>query len=107
MEKCGHDGLNKMLCGFDDKTAYAQTIVAFTWGPGKEIHIFDGRTNGSIVQARGPLDFGWDPIFLPDEGQGKTYAETTKKAKNKISHRGKSFVKFQAFLASCESKESA
>ncbi len=88
-----------MLNGFDDRSAYAQTVVAFTWGPGQDVHVFDGRTDGSIVQPRGPLDFGWDPIFQP-EGLTTTYAEMTKDAKNKISHRGKSFVKFQSYLAS-------
>ena len=92
-----------MLSGFTDKSAYAQTIIAFTWGPGEEVHIFDGRTAGCIVKPRGPLDFGWDPIFQPDEGNGFTYAEMKKEEKNKISHRGKSLVKFQSFLASFES----
>ncbi|CAE7893797.1 unnamed protein product, partial [Symbiodinium sp. KB8] len=32
--KLGHDGLNKMLAGFEDKSAYAQCIFAFTPGPG-------------------------------------------------------------------------
>lgn len=99
LEDCGHEGLNKMLDGFDDRSAYAQTIVAYTTGPGQEICVFDGRTDGKIVAARGPTDFGWDPIFEPDEGQGKTYAEMTKEFKNSISHRGRSFEKFKAFLA--------
>ena len=98
LEKCGHDGLNAMLNGFDDKSAYAQTVVAFTMGPGEEIHIFDGRTQGSIVPARGSLDFGWDPIFEPHEGNGNTYAEMSKDAKNAISHRGRAFAKLHAFL---------
>lgn len=89
-----------MLVGFDDKTAYAQTIIAFTWGPGQDIHVFDGRTNGCIVGPRGSLDFGWDPIFQPNEGNGLTYAEMTKEAKNLISHRGRSFMKFREFLMS-------
>jgi ribokinase/non-canonical purine NTP pyrophosphatase (RdgB/HAM1 family) len=59
LQKCGHVGLNSMLDGFDDRSAYAQTIVAFTMGVGEEIHVFDGRTDGEIVEARGPLDFGW------------------------------------------------
>ena len=59
LEKCGHDGLNGMLDGFSDRSAYAQTIVAFTRGVGEEVHVFDGRTDGNIVQPRGPLDFGW------------------------------------------------
>jgi ribokinase/non-canonical purine NTP pyrophosphatase (RdgB/HAM1 family) len=59
LEKCGHDGLNRMLDGFEDRSAYAQTIIAFTTGVGEEVHVFDGRTDGNIVEARGPLDFGW------------------------------------------------
>eukprot|EP00537_Pseudo-nitzschia_pungens_P007165 CAMPEP_0172364768 /NCGR_PEP_ID=MMETSP1060-20121228/7817_1 /TAXON_ID=37318 /ORGANISM="Pseudo-nitzschia pungens, Strain cf. cingulata" /LENGTH=561 /DNA_ID=CAMNT_0013087845 /DNA_START=269 /DNA_END=1954 /DNA_ORIENTATION=+ len=105
LEDCGHAGLNKMLDGFDDRSAYAQTIVAYTTGPGEEIHVFDGRTNGKIVAARGPTDFGWDPVFEPDGGEGKTYAEMTKEFKNSISHRGRSFEKFRAFLAKPESSE--
>jgi len=98
LQKCGHVGLNSMLDGFDDRSAYAQTIVAFTMGVGEKIHVFDGRTDGQIVAARGPLDFGWDPIFEPFEGEGKTYAEMSKEDKNKISHRGRSFAKFKSFL---------
>jgi ribokinase/non-canonical purine NTP pyrophosphatase (RdgB/HAM1 family) len=59
LEKLGHDGLNKILDGFDDKSAYAQTVIAFTAGFGEEIHTFEGRTYGKIVPARGSLDFGW------------------------------------------------
>lgn len=98
LEKCGHDGLNSMLAGFDDKSAYAQTVVAFTAGPGEEVHVFDGRTDGKIVPARGSLDFGWDPIFEPYEGGGQTYAEMSKSDKNAISHRSRSFAKLHAFL---------
>jgi ribokinase/non-canonical purine NTP pyrophosphatase (RdgB/HAM1 family) len=101
LEKCGHDGLNQMLDGFSDRSAYAQTIIAFTYGEDEKVHIFDGRTDGTIVRARGKLDFGWDPIFEPKEGQGercKTYAEMTKEEKNAISHRAKSFAKFKDFL---------
>jgi inosine triphosphate pyrophosphatase len=99
LQQCGHDGLNRMLTGFDDTTAYAQTIVAYTNGhPTDVIHIFDGRTNGTIVPPRGSLDFGWDPIFEPLEGGGLTYAEMNKHDKNLISHRGRAFSKFQAFL---------
>jgi inosine triphosphate pyrophosphatase len=98
LDNCGHDGLNKMLDGFDDRSAFAQTIVAYTTGPDDEIHLFEGRTHGKIVSPRGSLDFGWDPIFEPNEGEGKTYAEMTKEAKNSISHRGRSFEKVRTFL---------
>lgn len=48
--------------------------------------MFVGRTPGKIVPARGPPDFGWDPIFEA-EGFGQTYAEMDKTIKNTISHR--------------------
>jgi len=107
LDGLGHDGLNKMLQGFGDNRAYAQTIIAFSPGPGKEVHLFDGRTEGRIVPPRGSLDFGWDPIFEPLEEEcesggidkGNTYAEMTKDNKNKISHRSRSFEKFRQYLA--------
>ena len=46
------------------------------------------------MNARGPTTFGWDPVFEPDEGSGKTYAEMQKKDKNKISHRYRALKKF-------------
>jgi inosine triphosphate pyrophosphatase len=99
LEKCGHGGLNAMLAGFEDKSAVAQTLVAFVAGPGCDVHVFEGRTDGTIVPARGPLDFGWDPIFQPLElGGHRTYAEMSKEEKNSISHRGRSFDKLRNFL---------
>eukprot|EP00571_Detonula_confervacea_P001548 CAMPEP_0172326850 /NCGR_PEP_ID=MMETSP1058-20130122/57785_1 /TAXON_ID=83371 /ORGANISM="Detonula confervacea, Strain CCMP 353" /LENGTH=601 /DNA_ID=CAMNT_0013043739 /DNA_START=176 /DNA_END=1981 /DNA_ORIENTATION=+ len=107
LEDLGHDGLNKLLQGFDDDRAYAQTIIAFSPGPGKEVQLFEGQTEGRIVPARGSLDFGWDPIFEPTEeeqgsndGLRKTYAEMTKDEKNAISHRGRAFYKFHEYLLS-------
>ena len=98
LEKCGHSGLNKMLVGFDDTSAYAQTVFGFSTGPDAEVHIFDGRTAGNIVPARGDLAFGWDPVFEPLEGGGKTYGEMSHDEKNAISHRARSMVKLHAYL---------
>lgn len=55
-------------------------------GPDAEPITFVGRTEGAIVPARGPPDFGWDPVFQPD-GFQETYAEMDKDIKNTISHR--------------------
>lgn len=88
LQKCGHDGLNKILAGYEDKSAYAQCVFAFTPGPTVAPQVFVGQTHGTIVPARGPTDFGWDPIFQPvDLGGTQTYAEMDKEAKNGISHR--------------------
>eukprot|EP00466_Bigelowiella_natans_P015512 jgi/Bigna1/147625/aug1.248_g22333 len=82
LKKLGHDGLNKMLSAYEDKC-----IFCYCEGPGKEIVEFVGRCPGKIVPARGPTDFGWDPVFEPDESKGETFAEMDKQEKNKISHR--------------------
>lgn len=58
LEKTGHVGLNNLLLAYADKSAYAQCIFAYSPGPGHEPLTFVGRTNGTIVEARGPLDFG-------------------------------------------------
>lgn len=98
LEKCGHDGLNKMIGTYDDKSGYAQTVVAFCPGPNDEVVIFDGRTMGKIVPARGKLDFGWDPIFEPDEGKGLTYAEMNKDEKDAISHRSRAMLQLKEYF---------
>jgi len=96
LEKLGHEGLNKMLYGFEDKTGYAQCIFGLGKS-GSEPNIFVGRTPGKIVPARGDNNFGWDPIFQPD-GFEETYAQMDKKIKNKISHRYNSLKLLIEFL---------
>lgn len=90
-DKLGLDGLNKLLAGYDDKTAYAQCIFAFCAGPSSQPITFIGRCPGRIVSARGPNIFMWNAIFQPDNEQGqpgdKTFAEMDKATKNRISHR--------------------
>ena len=98
LDQCGHTGLNNMIAFSEDKSGYAQTVVGFCPGPGKDVVVFDGRTKGTIVPARGPLDFGWDPIFQPDEGSGQTYAEMSKESKDAISHRSRAFSKMRDYL---------
>lgn len=47
MESLGHEGLNKMLDGFEDRTAEAVCTFAFCRGPGAEPMLFQGRTQVS------------------------------------------------------------
>mmetsp|Transcript_9708 Transcript_9708/g.58894 ORF Transcript_9708/g.58894 Transcript_9708/m.58894 type:complete len:203 (-) Transcript_9708:1052-1660(-) len=97
LEKLGHDGLNRMLEGFDDTSARATCIFSFCVGPDVEPELFVGETLGTVVPARGPTDFGWDPIFQP-EGFSQTYAEMDKATKNSISHRYKALAKLKRRL---------
>ena len=54
---------------------------------------------GRIVPARGPPNFGWDPIFQPD-GFDQTYAELDSSVKNTISHRYKAVCALREYLKS-------
>lgn len=98
LAKLGHDGLNRMLAGFEDKGADATCTFAYCPGPGGEPVLFEGRTAGRIVPARGDNDFGWDPIFEPAEGGGLTYAQMDSAAKNAISHRYRALDGLRAAL---------
>ena len=76
-------GLNKLLAGFADKSAHAICTFAYSAGAGQPVLLFEGRTAGHIVPARGPANFGWDPI-LEIDGTGKTYAEMQMAEKNAV-----------------------
>ncbi|KAG0682763.1 nucleoside triphosphate pyrophosphohydrolase ham1 [Pichia californica] len=97
VKSIGLNGLVKMLENFDDKSANAITTFGFCQGPGKEVLLFQGITNGQIVSSTGPTDFGWDSIFKPD-GFQTTYAEMKGNEKNKISQRSKALAKVKEYL---------
>ncbi|KAJ6469055.1 inosine triphosphate pyrophosphatase-like protein [Mycena vitilis] len=97
----GHSGLNSLLVGFPTKAAWALCTFAYSAGPGSDPILFEGRTAGSIVPARGPGIFGWDAVFEPT-GTGLTYAEMPTDQKNKLSHRYKALEKLREFLYSLD-----
>lgn len=99
LAELGHEGLNTMLEGFPTKEATALCTFAYCPGPGQEPILFEGRTEGRIVPARGSGRFGWDPIFEA-ENTGLTYAEMPSEQKNKISHRYRALEKLRAHLQS-------
>ena len=59
---------------------------------------------GAIARkARGTGGFGYDPVFVPAEGGGRTFAEMTPDAKHAISHRGRAFRALAAALGRTDS----
>ncbi|KZT06483.1 Maf/Ham1 [Laetiporus sulphureus 93-53] len=98
LKELGHDGLNKLLVGFPTTAAWALCTFAYSAGPGSEPILFEGRTDGHVVTARGDGKFGWDPIFEPN-GTGQTYAEMTPEKKNSLSHRYRALSKLQEYLS--------
>ncbi|ETW84205.1 hypothetical protein HETIRDRAFT_314162 [Heterobasidion irregulare TC 32-1] len=92
-------GLNNMLVGFSTKEAWALCTFAYSSGPEAEPILFEGRTDGTIVPARGTGNFGWDSIFQA-ENTSQTYAEMDPLEKNKISHRYRALNKMREYLMS-------
>ena len=54
-----------------------------------------GRIAGELRPGRG---FGYDPLFVPDDGDGRAFSEMTADEKNAISHRGRAFTALLAAL---------
>ncbi|CAA3009956.1 Inosine triphosphate pyrophosphatase [Olea europaea subsp. europaea] len=52
---------------------------------------------GKVVPPRGPNDFGWDPIFQPDE-YDQIHAEMPKEEKNKVAHRSQALALVKSTL---------
>lgn len=77
------------LAGAADRSAHFSCAIALISPEGRE-RIFEGRCDGRIAEApTGAGGFGYDPLFLPDEAPGKTFAELPPEGKNAISHRGR------------------
>jgi inosine triphosphate pyrophosphatase len=66
-----------MLDGFPTRAAWALCTFAYCAGPSstEPIILFEGRTDGKIVPARGPPKFGWDPVFEAED-TGLTYVSS-------------------------------
>jgi XTP/dITP diphosphohydrolase len=62
------------------------------WPDGAEISA-RGVCPGRIAKAEtGAGGFGYDPVFVPDGGDGATFAELGFSIKNHLSHRSRSLV---------------
>jgi XTP/dITP diphosphohydrolase len=73
----------------DQRTARFRTVMVLRWPNGAEI-VAEGTCEGSIgLVERGDQGFGYDSLFIPAEGDGRTFGEHTAVEKNSISHRSR------------------
>ena len=95
------DNVRKLLSemsstDMDSRTARFRTVVSFH-STNKELWT-EGVIEGSITMgAIGTGGFGYDPVFKVEQ-TGKTFAEMTRREKNKISHRGVALKKMCKLL---------
>ena len=65
----------------------------------EDMKVFDGKVEGVILTERhGEGGFGYDSIFQPVEGNGRTFAQMQPEEKNAISHRGRAVRKLVDYL---------
>ncbi len=94
----------EVLRDASNRTARFVTVVVLAWPnadgePGEEIAeeiaeeiIVEGVCEGTIAMNEvGERGFGFDPLFIPDDGDGRTFAQMDASEKNAISHRGRAF----------------
>ena len=74
-------------------------VIAHVDPAGAE-HLFEGTTDGTVAAApAGDGGFGYDPLFVPDESDGRTMAELSDDEKDAISHRGRATRALEEWLA--------
>ncbi len=63
-------------------------------------HVVHGVCTGTMApEPRGEGGFGYDPVFVPDDGDGRrTMAELRDEEKDAISHRGRAARALEAWL---------
>ncbi len=84
--------LLRALEGVVDRRARFRTVVMVVHPDGSELQV-EGVCEGQIAtQERGERGFGFDPLFVPDDGDGRTFSEMSEAEKNSMSHRGRAFA---------------
>ena len=95
------DNRQKMLAELDGKSRSCRfrTIALLRFPDGREI-IAEGVCEGMIAENEiGDRGFGYDPLFIASEGDGRTFAQMSVDEKHALSHRGKAFRALSVMLA--------
>ena len=73
----------------EQRRARFRTVVLVQWPDGTETSA-TGVVEGHIALERvGDSGFGYDPVFIPDDGNGRTFAQMGAEEKHAMSHRGR------------------
>lgn len=81
-----------LLAGRTDRTARFRTVMTVVHPDGSVLTVA-GVCEGAIAnQERGGRGFGYDSVFIPADGDGRTFAEMSAAEKNAMSHRAKAMA---------------
>ena len=75
------------LSGVTDRRATFTAAIAVAF-PDDVIIVAEGEVHGTITTSEAGTDgFGYDPLFIPHEGDGRSFGEMTSAEKHELSHR--------------------
>jgi len=93
----GIDGVLRSLVGIENRRASFRCVIGMHIG-GRNL-FFTGECKGNVSnEIRGKNGFGYDPIFVPNDGDGRTFAEMNLEEKGLISHRTRALDAFKAYF---------
>lgn len=80
-----------------NRTARFRTVLA--WATETGVVLAAGEVRGRIALAeKGTQGFGYDSLFVPDEGDGRSFAEMSLSEKSALSHRSRAVATWLALL---------
>ena len=80
--------LLRAMEGVEDRRARFRTVLAWVGPHGKAT--FEGEVWGQILHEEcGDGGFGYDSLFVPDDGDGRSFAEMSFDEKKSMSHRSR------------------
>jgi XTP/dITP diphosphohydrolase len=89
-DEANNEKLLKVLTGIENRRARFRCVLSLVDPLSHTVHFSDGSCEGVIARsARGDDGFGYDPIFLPDGFEGRSFGELSAVEKDRVSHRGR------------------
>jgi XTP/dITP diphosphohydrolase len=82
--------LLRELTEIEAREARFRCVLALATPLSSELRTVEGVCHGRILRApRGSGGFGYDPLFVLDDSDGRALAELSEAEKNAVSHRGR------------------
>jgi len=98
-QNVGLKGVLKLMNNVTNRRAHFKAVICYG-GPNEQPTCFVGKVEGNIsTELRGDQGFGYDPIFVPSEGDGRTFAEMNLNEKNYHSHRSRALKQFAEWFS--------
>ncbi|MEO8263961.1 MAG: RdgB/HAM1 family non-canonical purine NTP pyrophosphatase [Ilumatobacteraceae bacterium] len=99
------DNRVKLLTELGDRTDRGASFVSavmVVWPDGREVAV-EGVCKGVIATTElGDRGFGYDSVFIPDDGDGRSFAQMSDAEKNQISHRARALHALLAALRAAD-----